>query len=69
MREIFSEIPVAVKNVISNYIDSVLSTYDLITATETIAKFSNNTPEEFQNFIDFYFHLQMEKMKNEDNND
>lgn len=70
MVEIFADIPVEIKKQHSDFIDMCFKYFELPSAADIILKYVNTcrNPEE-QEFIDFYFNLKMEILKNEDNND
>lgn len=68
MIELFAGLPSNLKIQIQKFIDGILNKYDLIEAVKIIADFSNScSSEEEQDFIDFYFNMKMEQLKNESN--
>ena len=70
MIELFASMPNNLKIQIQKFIDGILNKYDLIEAVKIIADFSNScSSEEEQDFIDFYFNIKMEQLKNESNSD
>lgn len=70
MIELFKEIPIEIKDMITKIIDYTFDNFELQQCAEIVAEFANScTVEEEKNFIDFYFTLKMEQLKNEDNND
>lgn len=70
MIELFTGLPSDLKIQIQKFIDGILNKYELIEAVKIIADFSNScSSEEEQDFIDFYFNMKMEQLKNESNSD
>ena len=70
MIELFADIPVLAKQLLSNYIDEIFSNYELQECAHHIADLANNCEDKkLQDFIDFYFKLKLEQIKNESNND
>ena len=70
MIELFAGLPNDLKIQIQKFIDGILNKYDLIEAVKIIANFSNScSSEEEQDFIDFYFNMKMEQLKNESDSD
>ena len=68
MIELFADLPVVVKEEIAKIIDTAFDTLELRECAELIAEFAKNcSNQEEQDFIDFYFNLKLEQMKNEDN--
>lgn len=66
MIELFTDIPIVIKQEIARIIDITVDRMDLKDCAELIAAFAKERPDNEQDFIDFYFHLKMEQLKNED---
>lgn len=66
MIELFTDIPIIIKQEIARIIDVAIDTMDLKDCAKLIAAFAKERPDNEQDFIDFYFHLKMEQLKNED---
>lgn len=71
MIELFKEIPPIVKLTAQQIIDEIISNApNLIIATEKVALFNSHLDnKDLTEFIDFYFKLKLEQMKNENNHD
>lgn len=70
MTELFTDISPTIKNVIKRIIDITFdSSMKLSDAASIILEFAKTRPHKEQEFIDFYFNLKMEQLKNESNND
>lgn len=71
MTELFVNIPPAIKSTVKQLVDKVLlEEPDITKATELLALYSGYISDEaISTFIDFYFKLKLEQMKNESNND
>ena len=67
MIELFTDIPVIIKQELARIIDIAVDSMDLKDCAELVAAFAKERPDNEQDFIDFYFHLKMEQLKNEDN--
>ena len=67
MIEIFEDIPVAVKQTIAQIIDASFDSMEPKAAAKLIIDFSKKMPDRTQDFIDFYFNLKMEQLKDENN--
>ena len=68
MTELFTNVPVSVKQVITNLIDDWFKNYDIqncISVVNAILESTDNLEE--SDFIRFYFNLKMEQMQNADN--
>ena len=67
MIELFTDLPVIVKQELEKIINTALDSLDIETASELIEEFTKQRPEAEQEFINFYLHLKKEQLKNEDN--
>lgn len=68
MIEIFDNIPIEIKKLIMQYIDYVFENYRPQEIAQIINDFVKScTIQEQSEFIDFYFHLKLEQMKDESN--
>ena len=67
MIELFTDVPVIIKQELAHIIDIAVNSMNLKDCAELIAAFAKERPNNEQDFIDFYFHLKMEQLKNEDN--
>ena len=68
MTELFIDIPIEIKKMIIQYIDYIFDNYDLQTGMKYISEFANScTVEQQAKFIDFYYYLKLEQVRNEDN--
>lgn len=70
MTELFTNVPVNVKQAITNLIDDWFKNYDIrncINVINAILESTDNLEE--SDFIRFYFNLKMEQMQNANNND
>jgi len=65
MNELFTDISETSKRMIKFIVNSSLSSDDLIQAMNQLNKFRNDCSESEQAFMDFYFNLKLEQMKNE----
>ena len=64
MTELFTEIPIELKQLIIKFIDYVFDNSPPEEIPIIISNFANECTES-EEFIDFYFHLKMEQLKNE----
>ena len=68
MNELFSNIPDISKNIMKQVVDSALFSSNPYSAIKIINNYIKaHSSEEEKNFIDFYFKLRMEQLKNESN--
>ena len=68
MRELFQTLPQETKQMITSYIDMALVSIDPLLLPKLISDFAKTMPtEEAENFVDFYFGLKLEELRNGDN--
>ena len=69
MTEIFENVSSEMKQMISSFIDIALASVDPKKIPKLISDFVNIMPtEEAANFVDFYFRLKLEELRNGSNN-
>ena len=70
MIELFPNVPTQIKILNEKWVDLALEQENGLTGAKMIHDFVNSlNNEEEKDFVDFYFQLRMEQLKNEDNND
>ena len=70
MIELFPNVPTQIKILTEKWIDLALEQENGLAGAKMIHDFVNSlNNEEEKDFVDFYFQLKMEQLKNEDNND
>lgn len=69
MIEIFEDLTDQFKDRVAFIYDMMMRQNGIVQAIKVLKDFSDTCTEEQKEFIDFYLKVQMEKMKNEDNND
>lgn len=68
MTELFTEISSDMKQMITSYIDMAFKTIEPLQLPKMINDFTNSMPTEtLQNFVDFYFNLKLEELRNGNN--
>lgn len=67
MIELFTDISPFIKQQLERVINLAIDSMELKECAELIADFAKTRPDREQDFIDFYFNLRMEQMKNENN--
>lgn len=69
MTELFADLSQETKDMITSYIDITLATIEPIKIPQFIYDFARTMPtEEASDFVDFYFNLKLEELRNGDNN-
>lgn len=67
MVEIFYDIPPHIKELAKNWVDLALRQTNPFDAVKMISNFADScSTEEERDFVDFYFKLRLEQLKNED---
>ena len=69
MNELFTNIPDKNKKMIEFMIDNSLDFKNISKNMNDLTDFRNNCSDIEKDFMDFYFNLKLEKMKNENNID
>lgn len=68
MTELFTELPIEVKNAVTSVIDVLLQKYEIKDCINIVVAFINSTEDPIEkDFIQFYFSLKMEQLNNESN--
>lgn len=67
MTELFTDISPFIKQQLERVINLAIDSMELKAGAELIADFAKTRPDREQDFIDFYFNLRMEQMKDENN--
>lgn len=65
MTELFTELPVEVKEEIANFINYAINNFSPFDYIRMINEFAKNCSTEEQDFIDFYTNFRLEQMINE----
>ena len=69
MTELFENLSEETKQMITSYIDMALIAVEPMKLPQLISDFANTmTTEEASDFVDFYFKLKLEELRNGDNN-
>ena len=69
MIELFENLSEETKQMITSYIDMALIAIEPMKLPQLISDFANAmTTEEASDFVDFYFKLKLEELRNGDNN-
>ena len=69
MIELFENLSEETKQMITSYIDMALIAVEPMKLPQLISDFANAmTTEEASDFVDFYFKLKLEELRNGDNN-
>ena len=69
MTELFENLSEETKQMITSYIDMALIAIEPMKLPQLISDFANAmTTEEASDFVDFYFKLKLEELRNGDNN-
>ena len=70
MIELFTNVPDYVKELAKYWVDLALQQKNLFEGVKMVSEFANSClTEEDREFVDFYFKLRLEQLKNENNND
>lgn len=69
MNELFTDIPDKNKKMIEFMVDNSLDLKNISKNMNNLTEFRNNCSDLEKDFMDFYFNLKLEKMKNENNID
>lgn len=69
MNELFTDIPDKDKKIIEFMVDNSLDLKNISKNMNNLTEFRNNCSDLEKDFMDFYFNLKLEKMKNENNID
>lgn len=69
MNELFTDIPDKDKKMIEFMVDNSLDLKNISKNMNNLTVFRNNCSDIEKDFMDFYFNLKLEKMKNENNID
>ena len=67
MIELFTDISPFIKQQLERVVNLAIDSMELKEGAALIADFAKTRPDREQDFIDFYFNLRMEQMKNENN--
>ena len=68
MIELFEDLSQETKQMITSYIDMALIAIEPLKLPQLISDFANTMPtEEASEFVDFYFKLKLEELRNGDN--
>ena len=69
MNELFTDIPDKNKKMIEFMVDNSLDLKNISKNMNNLTEFRNNCSDLEKDFMDFYFNLKLEKIKNENNID
>ena len=70
MKELFTDVPEIVRAQARFWVEMGLRQRNPLDGLKMISEYANScSNEEEKAFVDFYFHMRMEQLKNENNND
>ena len=70
MIELFPNVPQHIRDLAKEWVDLALRQSNPFEGVKMVSNFANScSTEEEKEFVDFYFRLRMEQIKNESNND
>lgn len=70
MVELFANVPEYIRELAKYWVDLALKQRNPMDSIKMVLEFANSCPtEEEKDFVDFYFRLRLEQIKNENNND